>query len=427
MKNKILKFLKTKNVFLTGGAGVGKSYLTKEIIKEYKKDSKHVVVLGSTGISAVNIGGQTIHSFFAFGICNSLDELVLQDRKNKKRVKDIKELLKSCDLIIIDEISMVSSSMLDMIRYRVEGSGFEGSFLFVGDFFQLPPIIKNSFNSSLFSNAVYAFESSSWEFFDPVMIELKEPKRVKDEYFFKILSKIRVGVLDSEVEEYLLSLSTNKNVLENDPTFLYGRNKEVSFTNTKKLLSHKGKEVALDSKITIHDKKVSQKKIQSWLNALPVEEKLTLKEGIPILFTSNKWGKFYNGERGVIREIFEDSILIEKSDKLIKLERQDFSLLEYKQDKNGELKEKALVTIAQFPIKLAYAITIHKSQGMGIDNLVCNIDNIFTPSQFYVAIGRATDPKNLYIEYSRGNLSNYLKNIIRVSDEVRKFYGIIHL
>ena len=424
MKNKILKFLKTKNVFLTGGAGVGKSYLTKEIIKEYKQNSKHVVVLGSTGISAVNIGGQTIHSFFAFGICNSLDELVLQDRKNKKRVKDIKELLKSCDLIIIDEISMVSSSMLDMIRYRVEGSGFEGSFLFVGDFFQLPPIIKNSFNSSLFSNAVYAFESSSWEFFDPVMIELKEPKRVKDEYFFKILSKIRVGVLDSEVGEYLLSLSANKNVLENDPTFLYGRNKEVSFTNTQKLLSHKGKEVALDSKITIHDKKVSQKKIQSWLNALPVEEKLTLKEGIPILFTSNKWGKFYNGERGIIREIYEDSILIEKSDKLIKVERQDFSLLEYEQDKNGELKERALATISQFPIKLAYAVTIHKSQGMGIDNLVCNIDNIFTPSQFYVAIGRATNPKNLYIEYFRGNFSNYLRNIIRVSDEVKEFYRI---
>ncbi len=424
MKNKILKFLKTKNVFLTGGAGVGKSYLTKEIIKEYKQNSKHVVVLGSTGISAVNIGGQTIHSFFAFGICNSLDELVLQDRKNKKRVKDIKELLKSCDLIIIDEISMVSSSMLDMIRYRVEGSGFEGSFLFVGDFFQLPPIVKNSFNSNLFSNAIYAFESSSWKLFDPIMIELDEPKRVKDRHFFKILNKIRVGVLDKEVGDYLLELSKNRDVLQNEPTFLYGRNKEVNLTNTQKLLSHKGKEFILDSKITLHDKKLSQNRIQSWLNALPVEEKLTLKEGIPILFTSNKWGKFYNGERGIIREIYEDSILIEKSDKLIKVERQDFSLLEYKQDKNGELKERALATISQFPIKLAYAVTIHKSQGMGIDNLVCNIDNIFTPSQFYVAIGRATNPKNLYIEYFRGNFSNYLRNIIRVSDEVREFYRV---
>ena len=419
-----MELLKTKNVFLTGGAGVGKSYLTKEIISEHKTSLKHVVVLGSTGISAVNIGGQTIHSFFAFGICNSLDELVLQDRKNKKRIKDIKEILKSCDLIIIDEISMVSSSMLDMIRYRVESSGFEGSFLFVGDFFQLPPIMKNSFNSNLFSNAIYAFESSSWEFFDPIVVELSEMQRVKDEYFFNILSKIRVGLLDDEVEEYLLRLSKNKDILQNEPTFLYGRNKEVNLTNTQKLLSHKGKEFILDSEITLHDKKLSQNKIQGWLNALPVEEKLALKEGIPILFTSNKWGKFYNGERGIIREIYEDSILIEKSDKLIKVERQDFSLLEYKQDKNGELKEKALVTISQFPIKLAYAVTIHKSQGMGIDNLVCNIDNIFTPSQFYVAVGRATDPKNLYIEYSRGNFSNYLRNIIKVSDEVRRFYGV---
>jgi len=87
VKFKILKYLKTQNVFLTGGAGVGKSYLTKEVIKEYKQNSKHIIALGSTGISAVNIGGQTIHSFFAFGICNSLDELVMQDRKNRKDVK----------------------------------------------------------------------------------------------------------------------------------------------------------------------------------------------------------------------------------------------------------------------------------------------------------------------------------------------------
>ena len=422
MKFKILKYLKTQNVFLTGGAGVGKSYLTKEVIKEYKQNSKHVVVLGSTGISAVNIGGQTIHSFFAFGICNSLDELVLQDKKNKKRIKEIKEILKATDLVIIDEISMVSSNMMDMIRYRVENSGFEGSFMFVGDFFQLPPIVKNGFNTHLFSNAIYAFESLSWDFFDPVMVELNEMKRVKDDCFFEILRKIRVGILDDDVENYLLRLSKNKEVLQNEPTFLYGRNKEVNLTNTQKLLSHKGKEVVLDSEITIHDKKVSQNRIQSWLNALPVEEKLTLKEGIPILFTSNKWGKFYNGERGIVREIFEESLLIEKSDKLIKVQRQDFSLLEYEHDKNDEVKEKALATISQFPVKLAYAVTIHKSQGMSIDNLVCNIDNIFTPSQFYVAIGRATEPKNLYIEYSRGNLSNYLKNIIRVSTEVRKFY-----
>ncbi len=425
MKHKLMKLLKTKNVFLTGGAGVGKSYLTKEIISEYKQNSKHVVVLGSTGISAVNIGGQTIHSFFAFGICNSLDELVLQDRKNKSRIKEIKEILKSCDLIIIDEISMVSSNMMDMIRYRVENSSFEGSFLFVGDFFQLPPIVKNGFNNThLFSNAIYAFESSSWDFFDPVMIELNEMKRVKDEYFFKILSKIRVGMLDDEVEEYLLKLSKNEEVLQNEPTFLYGRNKEVNLTNTQKLLSHKGKEVVLDSEITLHNKKISQNRIQSWLNALPVEEKLTLKEGIPILFTSNKWGKFYNGERGIIREIYEESLLIEKSNKLIKVQRQDFSLLEYEYDKNDEIKEKTLATISQFPIKLAYAVTIHKSQGMSINNLVCNIDNIFTPSQFYVAIGRATDPRNLYIEYTKGNFSNYLRNIVKVSDEVRKFYRV---
>jgi len=424
MKSKTLKLLHSNNLFLTGGAGVGKSYLTKEIIKEYKQNSKHIVILGSTGISAVNIGGQTIHSFFAFGICNTLEELILQDRKNKKKIKEINEILKATDLIIIDEISMVSSTMMDMIRYRVQNSAFSGSFLFVGDFFQLPPVIKNSPNNHLFSNSIYAFESNSWEFFNPVVIELNEMKRTKDEYFFEILSKVRVGIVDDEVEEYLYNLSKNSEVIDNEPTYLYGRNAEVNATNVKKLSLHKGKEFVLEAKLTLQNKKISSKRVQSWINALPVEEKLVIKEGIPILFTSNKWGKFYNGERGVVKEVFDDAILIEKDNgKLIKVQRQDFSLIEYEHTKD-EVKENVLATISQFPIKLAYAITIHKSQGMSIDNLVCNIDNIFTPSQFYVAIGRAINPKNLYIECRRGDIKSYLKNIIRVNEEVRRFYDL---
>lgn len=423
MKDKIVKLLKTKNVFLTGGAGVGKSYLTKEIILEYKKSLKHAVVLGSTGISAVNIGGQTIHSFFAFGICSNLEELVLQDKKNRKRVKEINELLKSCDLIIVDEISMVSSAMLDMIRYRVENAGYEGTFLFVGDFFQLPPIIKSGLGSNLFGG-VYAFESSSWDFFDPVVIELEEMKRTKDKKFFQILGKIRVGIIDEEVDDYLVNLSNNIEVLKNEPTFLYGRNKEVTLVNAKKLQEHPKKEVILQADITLHDKRVSNKRLESWMNSLPVNEELILKEGVPLLFTSNKWGKFYNGERGVIKEILEDSLMIEKNGRLIKVQKQEFDLIEYKKDKNDELKEEVLATMSQYPIKLAYAITIHKSQGMSIENLVCNIDNIFTPSQFYVAIGRAVNPKKLYIQYSRGDIKRYLRNIIKVNDEVKQYYRL---
>ncbi len=420
MKDKILQLLKNSNVFLTGGAGVGKSYLTKEIIAHYKKHSKQIVVLGSTGISAVGIGGQTIHSFFGFGICSSLEELMVQDRKNRKKIKDIKKILEKCTLIVIDEISMVGSNLLDMIRYRIQKSMFEGSFLFVGDFFQLPPVIKKS--NSLFNQSMYAFDSMAWNFFDPIKVELFDMKRTRDKRFFKILGKIRVGLIDSEVESYLLELSVNNEILQYEPTFLYGKNYEATITNIKKLSNHPKKEICLKADLSLHQKKLSNKKIKSWINSLPVEEELRLKVGVPVLFTSNKRGKFFNGERGIVKEITDDSLLVEKNGKDIRVQRQDFDLFEYKSDKNGEIKESSLATISQYPIKLAYAITIHKSQGMSIESLVCNIDNIFTRSQFYVGIARAIDPQKLYIEYKKRDIKEYLQKIITVSDRVKEFY-----
>lgn len=423
MFDKVINLLKKRNVFLTGGAGVGKSYLTSNIISGYKRDSKSVVVLGSTGISAVSIGGQTVHSFFGFGICSNIEELVVQDKKNRRKIKEIREILQSCDLIVIDEISMISASLLDMIRYRVQNSGFEGSFLFVGDFFQLPPVVKSSPNS-LFGQNIYAFESDSWDYFDPVVIELDEMKRTKDREFFEILSRVRVGELDDEVLSYFEMLSKNIDIYEEDPTFLYGRNLEAYRTNIKKLASHHEKEFVLDAELSIHQKRISQNRIKSWINSLPVEESLKLKVGVPVLFTSNKWGKFYNGERGVIKEIGDDFLGIAKGGKEIRVQRQEFDLLEYKADGNGEIKENALATISQFPVKLAYAITIHKSQGMSLEKLVCNIDNIFERSQFYVAVGRAVDPKKLLVEYKKADIKEYLKRIITVSPSVKSFYAL---
>ncbi len=122
MSNKVdvLEALKHSNIFLTGGAGVGKSYITNEVIADYRKRGKQVVSLGSTGVSAVNIGGYTIHSFFVFGIASNFEELEVGDKRAKKRLADLKKILKSTDLIIVDEISMVSTDLLDMIAYRVK-------------------------------------------------------------------------------------------------------------------------------------------------------------------------------------------------------------------------------------------------------------------------------------------------------------------
>ncbi len=118
--NLVLNELKNSNVFLTGGAGVGKSYIINKIINYYKNEiEKEVIALGSTGISAVNIGGFTIHSFFVFGISNNFDELQIHDKKNKSRINELKKILQSTDLIIIDEISMVSADIMDMVSYRL--------------------------------------------------------------------------------------------------------------------------------------------------------------------------------------------------------------------------------------------------------------------------------------------------------------------
>jgi ATP-dependent exoDNAse (exonuclease V) alpha subunit len=167
---------------------------------------------------------------------------------------------------------------------------------------------------------------------------------------------------------------------------------------------------------------VHEKKVESWKKLLPVSEQLTLKEGVPVLFTVNKWGKFVNGERGVLRTIEDDHLIVEKEEEYVRVERHDFDLLDMAVKDDGTVETISLATLSQFPLKLAYAVTIHKSQGMSIDNLVCNVDNIFAPSQFYVAISRAIDPKHLKIDFNKGDLTRYLQRVIHVDERVVKYY-----
>jgi len=419
----LLKHLENDNVFLTGGAGVGKSYTTNKIIHHYRTQSdSQVIALGSTGISAVNIGGFTVHSFFAFGISNNFEELNSNDKRNRGRLTELKKILKVTDLIIIDEISMVSSTMMEMIDYRLNSLGYLGKLLFVGDFFQLPPIHKYGQQSdNLFGDRLYAFESDAWKSFNPTIIELTEMKRTDDAEFTHILHKIRVGECDNAVQNYMSKLSTT-NIKDENPTFLFGRNLEVNNMNRVKLEAVEQKEHILYAQIEKHIGTLHEKRLATWKNMLPVEEQLILKIGVPVLFTINKWGKYANGERGIVRKIEDDHIIVEKNNEYIRVERYNFELLEMKSDKDGKIENITLATLSQFPIKLAYAITIHKSQGMSIDNLICNVDNIFAPSQFYVAISRAINPKNLKLEFGRGELRWYINKMVKVDPRVTAYY-----
>jgi len=419
----VLKHLKNNHVFLTGGAGVGKSYTTSEIIRLYRSQSdEQVVALGSTGVSAVNIGGFTIHSFFVFGISNNFEELDQHDKRSRSRLSELKKILKATDLIIIDEISMVSSDMMEMINYRLNSMGYLGKLLFVGDFFQLPPVQKQGQKkTNIFGEKLYAFESDAWKSFNPIVIELTQMKRTTDAEFTHILHKVRVGECDKEVINYMLRL-TNSKMKEANPTFLFGRNAEVNATNRTKLNAVDAEEHLLFASLEEQEGKVHEKRLRSWKNMLPVEEQLTLKVGVPVLFTINKWGKYANGERGIIQRIEEEYIIVEKEEEYVRVERHDFDLLEMQSDNKGKINSIKLATLSQFPLKLAYAVTIHKSQGMSIDNLVCNVDNIFAPSQFYVAISRAINPKHLRLDFNRGNLSAYLQRMIKVDRRVVEYY-----
>ncbi len=419
--DKVIDLLRSDNIFLTGGAGVGKSYLTKQIVDYYKAECKNVVVLGSTGISAVNVGGQTIHSLFVFGIANNFEELKSRDKYSKNRLKELGKILKNLHLLVIDEISMVSADLLEMILYRLRSGGFKGKLMVVGDFYQLPPVVKQKKNDTIFGEAVYAFESSAWEHFDFVTVELMKVRRTTDVDFMNILNYVRRGELNEEVFTYLEGLRETEFDTTN-ATILFGRNYEADVLNQTKVALVPTEEFVKPAEIEIKDKKLDERRLESWKKTLPVVENLILKEGVPVIFTTNRWGFYHNGERAVIEHIDADSIVVEKNNRLVKVERFDFELGRSALNEEGNIDSETVCTFSQFPLRPAYGITIHKSQGMSLDNLVCNVDYIFADSQFYVALSRAIEPKRLKISYSRGDFREYLKRVVRVSDSVTKFY-----
>ena len=417
--DKLLDILDNNNVFLSGGAGVGKSYLTTKVIANMQAKDKNVVPLGSTGISAVNIGGYTLHSFFIFGLAKSLEELKTSDKKSRSRITELKKILKNTDLIIIDEISMVSARLMDMIFYRLNSLNYNGKLMAVGDFYQLPPVTKTkSNNEQLFKDEIYAFESSAWLRFDFESIILKDVKRTSDYEFIDILAKIREGDCSLDVKTYLTKLLDNSLPKEIEPTYLFGKNIQADSMNREKLSKLDGQE-ALYFWNSVNHKNVHEKRLETWSKSLPVLDCLHIKIGAPVIFTVNQWGKYVNGQRGVIVDMDEEEITVRSNGRNIVISQHDFEMTELNSD---TLEPEVVATISQYPIKLAYAITIHKSQGMSLESLVCNLDNLFAPSQLYVAISRAIEPKLLKVEYSRSDFASYLSRVIIKNEVVDKFY-----
>lgn len=431
MLEQILKILENHNVFLTGGAGVGKTHLTQAVIKHYKTNSKNVIKLGSTGISAVNIGGVSIHSFFKFGICANFAELASYDKRQKSNITKLAEIIKIANLIIIDEISMVSGDLLEMIAYRLRTLKFQGKLLLVGDFYQLPPVYKKD-EATLF-DYTYAFNSDAWKSFELKNIELKISKRTKDIKFYEILKSLRLGEINQNVNDYINSLRIKEYELDENVTMLFGRNIDADNINQIMLDRLDTPLEISNAELNIIDEATQKnglQNIQNWLNSLNSQDELKIKVGAKIIFVVNyAYMGYYNGEQGKIKEIIKEddkcvSVVIEKQNgEIIQVGKHLFTYTKFVKD-GDEINQQILATFSQFPFKLAYAITIHKSQGMSINNLVCNLNQIFANGQLYVALSRATNPENLKLFYNkRKNFSDYLKSVVKIDDKVRKFYN----
>jgi ATP-dependent exoDNAse (exonuclease V) alpha subunit len=379
-----------ENVFLTGGAGVGKTTITNEIIKAYEEDAKKVAKLASTGMAATLIGGQTLHSFLDLGIANDLKTLEL----NGKLVisKKVKKLIHSMDLVVIDEISMVSDTLLDMISLRLSQADFKGVLLVVGDFLQLPPVVRG------YGEVKFAFESLSWSEFDFSKIELTHIYRTDDVEFIELLNSVRFGFINENIHNHLNEYIKPIGEDLSEFTFLFGKNETASRHNKTQLSFIDNELFIKEAQVVKHLKSVKDLEIERYMNDARIEKELELKVGVPVLFTRNSWN-YFNGERGIVVNIDNNFVYVKKSDeKVVKLEATAQSKSVWKEKTvNGkkEMVEESSFSVYQFPIKLAFAITIHKSQGMSIMDLIIETNEIFAPSQFYVALSRSSNPKRL--------------------------------
>ena len=387
----IIEQLKQKqNIFLTGGAGVGKTTITREVIKSFEEDAKKVAKLASTGMAATLIGGQTLHSFLDLGIASDLKALELNGKLEIS--KKAKKTIHSMDLLVIDEISMVSDTLLDMIKLRLLQADFKGSLLFVGDFLQLPPVVRG------YGEVKFAFESLAWTEFSFEIIELTHIYRTDDKEFIELLNSVRFGHIDEQIHKHLNEYIKPLPKDLSEFTFLFGKNETAAKHNKSQLAFIDNELFVKEAQIIKHLKSAKDVEVERFMKDASIEKELDLKIGVPVLFTRNSWN-YFNGERGVVVNIDSNYVYVKKSDeKVVKLEATAQSKGMWKEkiiDGKKEMVEESLFTIYQFPIKLAFAITIHKSQGMSIEDLIIETNEIFAPSQFYVALSRSSNPKRL--------------------------------
>lgn len=385
-----------QSMFITGRAGTGKSTL----LQLFRNTSrKRIAVLAPTGIAALNVKGQTIHSFFGFPpkMLNPSDITV---RRNYR-------MFQKLDVLIIDEISMVRADMMDNIdiflrRNRGIDEPFGGvQMVFFGDLFQLPPVVASDFEKYVFRSkyeSPYFFSSRIMQSeYDMVMVELNEVYRQADRGFINLLDNIRLRAIDYDDME---TLNERHVPIPEDLDYfitLCSRNATANAINTAALAK-------LDTPNHIFTAKVSG---DFNSKRIPTELHLNLKVGAQIMFVKNDPKKrFVNGTIGKVEAIIDDQVTVsvKKDDEQIQyfeLEPMEWEIIRYTHadEQGNEIQSKVTGTFTQFPVKLAWAITIHKSQGKTFDTVVIDMgEGAFEYGQTYVALSRCRTLEGIYLK-----------------------------
>lgn len=393
-----------KCIFVTGKAGTGKSTLLKRFIKNTKRK---VVVLAPTGVAAVNVDGSTIHSFFGFPWGPMTREVVEEEEQYQN-----KKLFNSIEMIVIDEVSMVRADLMDGIDYslrlnRKNNLPFGGvQMVFFGDLFQLPPVVVGDeleYIKSIYGSA-YFFNANVFNYIPIKTIELKKIFRQKDRNFKELLNRIRErNFVSTDLQVINQRLITkmddksdeNKNKKrKKDDLFitLSSTNKIADKLNERELSKIKESKAIFRAKIKGEFEKT----------AFPTEEELVLKKGAQIMMVRNDPGKrWHNGSLGTVVDIDEEEGLvvgIGKNEHVIEPVKWEIKSYKFNKKEN-KLEKEVKGSFEQLPVKLAWAITIHKSQGKTFDKMVLDLGGgAFAHGQVYVALSRCRDLEGLILK-----------------------------